>query len=325
MGIFSKKKEIDLNNVIDNPTSPEERRINMLMHLASIWTQTQTGVSLEIMRGIESHPLLWRTKGWCYAALEDLDKSLECFEAGFAAGDIRCGVYAHRLLREHTNDRERFEAMEIALEPYFRNRDNELLLAQAHLSLVKEDYVAAFTNYTTFVSGETNYSPGGIGSVFRAYQSLIEYKFNEITSDIYKVSDEQKEAWFTSLDYFFSDEIKTAEGEGLGWHNFIFIALMTSSIEREIKAGHFGSAHVLPELIAIYQEMIDLVDPPKRPETFSVDEITNALLIAIDKGNIFALINDAPIFFEENQISLKVLKKYQDELEEWGINRYLEG
>jgi hypothetical protein len=308
MGIFSKKKESDLNNVIDNPTPPEERRVAMLMQIATSWSTSKPEVSLEIMNGIGSHPMLARTRGWCYATLDDLENSLKSFEEGFAQGDVRCGVYAHRLLREHTNDVEKFEAMERALVPYFKKVDNDLLLAQAFLSLTKGDYVGAFTNYTNFVSGDTNYKAGAMAGIFTAYKDLVE----------------DTEAWMDAMDNFFSDEIKTSEGEGLGWNNFFFVAFMAGSLERELKAGHYDSASALPELNALYQQMIEIIDPPIHPETLSVDEVARILLIAIDKGNVFALINDAPIFFEENNLSLKPLKKYQDEFEAWGFTKFLE-
>lgn len=324
MGIFSKKREIDLNNVIDRPTPPEERRIAMLMQIATSWSTSKPEVSLEIMDGIDSHPMLARTRGWCYATMDDLESSLKSFEEGFAQGDIRCGVYAHRLLREHTNDVEKFEAMERALVPYFKKVDNDLLLAQAFLSLTKGDYVGAFTNYTNFVSGDTNYQAGAISGIFTAYKALIEDILTKTVSNREDVSDEDTEAWMDAMDNFFSDEIKTSEGEGLGWNNFFFVAFMAGSLERELKAGFYDSASVLPELNTLYQEMIEMIDPPIHPETLSVDEVARILLIAIDKGNIFSLINDAPIFFEENNLSQKPLKKYQDEFKAWGFTKFLE-
>jgi hypothetical protein len=323
MGIFSKKKAIDLSSVIERPTPANERRIAMLMQVAAMNATVSPELSLEIMQDLPSHPQIWRTKGWCYATLEDLDKALEAFDAGFAAGDVRCGVYGHRLLREHSSDEARFHAMEDALAPYFRSRDNELLLAQAVLSVTKGDFVAAFTNYCTFVSGDTNYAAGAGAAMFRAYQALIEEILDRTVSDRENVSEEETEAWFEAIDNFFDEEIKTAEGEGLGWNNFFFVVFMARAVERELKAGIYESASVLPTLNQLYQEMIEMINPPKHPETFSVEEIARALLLAIDKGDIFALVDAAPAFFEENDIPLDLIKKYQDEFEEWGFTQYL--
>jgi len=323
MGIFSKKKAIDLNNVIEKPTSPEVRRINMLMQVAANYATVKPELSLEIMAGIPQHPLLWRTKGWCYATLEDLDKSLESFDAGFAAGDVRCGVYGHRLLREHSSDMDRFDAMENALAPYFRKRDHDFLLAQAVLSMTKGDFVAAFTNYCTFVSDEKNYAAGAGAAIFGAYQTLVEDILNRTISDRENISDEDTAAWFEAIDKFFNEDITTADGSGLGWDHFIFVIFMARALERELKAGMYESASVLPALNQLYEEMIEMIDPPKHPDTFAIDEIARYLLLAIDKGDIFALVDAAPSFFEENNIPLNLIKKYQDEFEEWGFAQYL--
>lgn len=323
MALFSKKVEINFEDALVKVHSPEERRLNTQVLLAAHYSQLKPELALELLEDVTDHPILWRTRGWCYATLEDLTASIASFERGFALGDVRCGVYAHRLIRDHTSDREKLETIQIQLKPFFEGRDPDLLMAQAKLSLEVDNTRAAISNHLTYMCGE-EFCEGAAITIFATFRGLYETISTQLMKNPEEPSDEEAQAVEDALNHFFEEELRTAEGDPIGWPYFIYLVNLGTCLERELENGDFQSAGMLPEFTPIYEWAIDSFDPPIRPKIYSVEEIAKALINSIDRGNIYALHEFAPNFFEENNLDQSILKKYQNEFKSWGFNKYLE-
>ena len=89
--------------------------------------------ALKMTADVKEHPRLHRVRGWALLNADRFDDAIAEFEKGFAEGDVACGVYAHRKLREDGRDSAKFDHLETALVPYFNGRNVQLMYSQMML------------------------------------------------------------------------------------------------------------------------------------------------------------------------------------------------
>jgi hypothetical protein len=322
MGIFSKKVKSFNPEVAGVATSEEQRKLNVLMGVANALCQIKPDITLELTDSVESHPDLHKIRGWAYAEKEDLPGALEEFAKGFELGDIGCGVYLHRLLRDHTNDVARFNEVEKQLVPYFKARNVRLMYAQARLALDKKDYESAFTNFLSIMHEKDQPTVDFYGGTFfNVFMTLSAHISDKVAKNPEKPTDEEiKEAWDQVYD-FFEIDLLTAEGSSLGWSPFMYFYSVAEYLFREIEEGNYQSAIFLDEFNGFYVEFIDELNPPKRPKTFTKDFMWETILKSLEKGSLNSVLF-ARDFAKRNGYPVSEIKKYEDEFKAWGYKKY---
>jgi hypothetical protein len=109
-------------NVASISDRSESRRLNLLMEIASMLAFMDPEEALKMTADVQEHPRLHRVRGWALLNADRFDDAVAEFEKGFSEGDVACGVYAHRKLREDGRNPEKFDDLETALLPYFNRR-----------------------------------------------------------------------------------------------------------------------------------------------------------------------------------------------------------
>jgi hypothetical protein len=323
MGIFGKKAKSTNMEIALGGFSAEQRKLNVLMGVANAVCQEKPEVTLELTESLESHPDLHKVRGWAYAEKEDLPNALKEFEKGFALGDIGCGIYLHRLLRDHSDDEARFKQIERKLVPYFKARNVRLMYAQARLALNKKDYESAITNFLSIMheKGQPTVDLYG-GTFFNTFLMLSAEKADKVTKNPDEPTVEEVEEAWEHVQDFFEKDLKTAEGSPLGWTPFLYFFSMADYLFREIEEGNFQSAIFLDEFNKFYVELIQQLNPPKPPRTFSKDFIWEAILKSLERGSLNSILY-ARDFAKANSFPVSEIKKYEDEFNSWGYNKYL--
>jgi hypothetical protein len=293
------------------------------MDLANSLLVGNPDLSLELIAGVQKHPELHKVRGWAYAEKEELSKALEEFEKGFAGGHVGCGIYLHRLLRDVAKDEAHFHKVEAQLVPYFDSRNVSLMYAQARLAMRKKDYESAITNMITIMR-QTDQPTVDLfgGSFFNAFRLLSQYFAEKVTKDPENPTEEElDESWNLVLN-FFDNDLKTAEGSPLGWNPFFYFFDVAEYLFREIEEGNYRSASLLEEFNNLYVELIQELNPPKPPRTFTKDFIWQTMLKSLEQGDLFTILM-AGDFAKENRFPASEVKRYEDELDEWGLRKFL--
>jgi len=323
MGIFGKKssKSFVSDGFDDSPKG--QRKLSIVMDLANSLLVGNPDLSLELIAGVQKHPELHKVRGWAYAEKEELSKALEEFEKGFDEGHVGCGIYLHRLLRDVAKDEVRFHKVEAQLLPYFESKNVSFMYAQARLALRKKDYESAITNMITIMrqADQPTVDLFG-GSFFNAFRLVSQDFAEKVTKDPENPTEEElDESWNLVLN-FFSNDLKTAEGHPLEWNPFFYFFDVAEYLFREIEEGNYRSASLLDEFNNLYVELMQELNPPKPPRTFSKDFIWQTMLKSLEKGDLFTILM-AGDFAKENGYSASEVKPYEDELDEWGLRKFL--
>jgi hypothetical protein len=323
MGIFGKKSSTSFVSDGFDDSPKGQRKLSIVMDLANSLLVGNPDLSLELIAGVQKHPELHKVRGWAYAEKEELSKALEEFEKGFAGGHVGCGIYLHRLLRDVAKDEAHFHKVEAQLVPYFDSRNVSLMYAQARLAMRKKDYESAITNMITIMR-QTDQPTVDLfgGSFFNAFRLLSQYFAEKVTKDPENPTEEElDESWNLVLN-FFDNDLKTAEGSPLGWNPFFYFFDVAEYLFREIEEGNYRSASLLEEFNNLYVELIQELNPPKPPRTFTMDFIWQAMLKSLEKGDLFTILM-ASDFAKENGFPASEVKRYEDELDEWGLRKFL--
>jgi hypothetical protein len=298
------------------------RRLNLLIEIASMLAFMDPEEALKMTADVQDHPRLHRVRGWALLNADRFDDAIAEFEQGFSEGDVACGVYAHRKLREDGRDPEKFDDLETALVPYFNGRNVQLMYSQMMLALDNEDFNSAFTNAITILTSPNKPTVDSYGSTFFSlFTGLLQVLGERYVKNPESPTEEEMQKTWDALNDFFFTELKTAEGNSLEWIPLFYLSSIADYLFREIEEGHYGSAYVLAEFNEMYEEMIDQIDPPKRPETFSNEFIWNALLKSLEHGSVSAL-ECAREFAENNGFPVKEVEKYEEEFKAWGFDAY---
>jgi hypothetical protein len=323
MGIFGRKSDnnIDLSAFDDTPVG--RRKLNVLMQIAIHVRSDRPDVTLEITANVTNHPDLYRIRGWAYAEKEDLPQALAEFEKGFARGEIDCGVYLHRLLRENSDDHIRFDEIGAQLLPYYQAKNFRLMYAQARLANEKKDYESAITNAISIMEEKNQPTVGLWGTVFYGFFSQMSQEITEkISKKPLKPTDDELQKSWDAIMKFFESELKTAEGGPLGWNPYFYIFAVAEYLFREIEEGDPSSAPFLDDFNDFYVGLMKELDPPKPPKTFSKDFIWETMLQALEKGSLYAILG-AKDFAKANGFPVSEVKKYEEEFKLWGFEKFL--
>jgi hypothetical protein len=323
MGIFGKKSSTSFVSDGFDDSPKGQRKLSIVMDLANSLLVGNPDLSLELIAGVQKHPELHKVRGWAYAEKEELSKALEEFEKGFAGGHVGCGIYLHRLLRDVAKDEAHFHKVEAQLAPYFDSRNVSLMYAQARLAMRKKDYESAITNMITIMR-QTDQPTVDLfgGSFFNAFRLLSQYFAEKVTKDPENPTEEElDESWNLVLN-FFDNDLKTAEGSPLGWNPFFYFFDVAEYLFREIEEGNYRSASLLEEFNNLYVELIQELNPPKPPRTFTKDFIWQTMLKSLEQGDLFTILM-AGDFAKENRFPASEVKRYEDELDEWGLRKFL--
>jgi hypothetical protein len=323
MGIFGKKSSTSFVSDGFDDSPKGQRKLSIVMDLANSLLVGNPDLSLELIAGVQKHPELHKVRGWAYAEKEELSKALEEFEKGFAGGHVGCGIYLHRLLRDVAKDEAHFHKVEAQLVPYFDSRNVSLMYAQARLAMRKKDYESAITNMITIMR-QTDQPTVDLfgGSFFNAFRLLSQYFAEKVTKDPENPTEEElDESWNLVLN-FFDNDLKTAEGSPLGWNPFFYFFDVAEYLFREIEEGNYRSASLLEEFNNLYVELIQELNPPKPPRTFTKDFIWQTMLKSLEQGDLFTILM-AGDFAKENRFPASEVKRYEDELDEWGLRKFL--
>ena len=323
MGIFGKKAKSVNAEIIVDAFPAEQRKLNVLMGVANTVYQDKPEVALELTESLEGHPDLHKVRGWAYAEKEDLPNALKEFEKGFAMGDIGCGIYLHRLLRDHSDDDARFNEIDQKLVPYFKARNVRLMYAQARLALNKKDYESAITNFLSIMHEKDQPTVNMYGGTFfNTFLMLSADKADKVAKNPEEPTVEEVEEAWELVNDFFEKDLKTAEGSPLEWTPFLYFYSCAEYLFREIEEGNYQSAIFLDEFNEFYLELIQQLDPPKPPRTFSKDFIWEAILNSLERGSLNAILF-ARDFAKANRYPVSEIKKYEDEFKSWNLERYL--
>ena len=322
MGIFGKKS---INFVSDgfDETPIGKRKLNVVMDFANSLLTQDPDRALELIAGVDKHPELHKVRGWAYAEKEELTKALEEFEKGFNEGHVGCGIYLHRLLRDVANDEVHFRKVEAQLIPYFESRDVAFLYAQARLAMRKKDYNSAITNMITImrqVDQPTVDLYGG--SFFNAFRLLSQDFAEKVSKDPENPTEEEFQRSWELILNFFDNDLKTAEGNPLEWNPYYYFFEVAEYLFREIEEGNYRSASLLDEFNTLYVELMQELNPPKPPRTFTKDFIWQAMLKSLEHGDGFTLVM-ARDFAKANGFSVSEIEKYEAEFEAWGLRKYV--
>jgi len=322
MGIFGKKS---INFVSDgfDETPIGKRKLNVVMDFANSLLTQDPDRALELIAGVDKHPELHKVRGWAYAEKEELTKALEEFEKGFNEGHVGCGIYLHRLLRDVANDEVHFRKVEAQLIPYFESRDVAFLYAQARLAMRKKDYNSAITNMITImrqVDQPTVDLYGG--SFFNAFRLLSQDFAEKVSKDPENPTEEEFQRSWELILNFFDNDLKTAEGNPLEWNPYYYFFDVAEYLFREIEEGNYRSASLLDEFNTLYVELMQELNPPKPPRTFTKDFIWQAILKSLEHGDGFTLVM-ARDFAKANGFSVSEIEKYEAEFEAWGLRKYV--
>lgn len=322
MGIFGKKS---INFVSDgfDETPIGKRKLNVVMDFANSLLTEDPDRALELIAGVDKHPELHKVRGWAYAEKEELTKALEEFEKGFNEGHVGCGIYLHRLLRDVANDEVHFRKVEAQLIPYFESRDVAFLYAQARLAMRKKDYNSAITNMITImrqVDQPTVDLYGG--SFFNAFRLLSQDFAEKVSKDPENPTEEEFQRSWELILNFFDNDLKTAEGNPLEWNPYYYFFDVAEYLFREIEEGNYRSASLLDEFNTLYVELMQELNPPKPPRTFTKDFIWQAILKSLEHGDGFTLVM-ARDFAKANGFSVSEIEKYEAEFEAWGLRKYV--
>lgn len=322
MGIFGKKS---INFVSDgfDETPISQRKLNVVMDLANSLLTEDPDLALELISGVDKHPELHKVRGWAYAEKEELAKALEEFDKGFNEGHVGCGIYLHRLLRDVANDEVHFRKVEAQLIPYFESRDVAFMYAQARLALRKKDYNSAITNMIT-IMGQVDQPTVDLygGSFFNAFRLLSQDFAEKVAKDPENPTEEELESSWELVLHFFDSDLKTVEGSPLEWNPFFYFFDVAEYLFREIEEGNYRSASILNEFNDLYLELIEQLNPPKPPRTFTKDFIWQAMLKSLEKGDLFTILM-ARDFAIANGFSVSEIEKYEAEFEAWGLRKYV--
>lgn len=293
------------------------------MDLANALVTEDPDLALELISGVDKHPELHKVRGWAYAEKEELAKAIQEFEKGFNEGNVGCGIYLHRLLRDVANDEVHFRKVEAQLIPYFESRDVALLYAQARLAMRKKDYNSAITNMITIVRqvDQPTVDLYG-GSFFNAFRLLSLDFADKVAKDPENPTEEELESSWELVLNFFDSDLKTAEGSPLEWNPFFYFFDVAEYLFREIKEGNYRSASILDEFNDLYLELMEQLNPPKPPRTFTKDFIWKAMLKSLEKGDLFTILM-ARDFATANGFSVSEIEKYEEEFEAWGLGKYI--
>jgi hypothetical protein len=323
MGIFGKKssKSFVSDGFDDSPKG--QRKLSIVMDLANSLLVGNPDLSLELIAGVQKHPELHKVRGWAYAEKEELSKALEEFEKGFDEGHVGCGIYLHRLLRDVAKDEDRFHKVEAQLLPYFESKNVSFMYAQARLALRKKDYESAIGNMITIMR-QTDQPTVDLfgGSFFNAFRLLSQDFAEKVSKDPENPTEEEFQSSWELILNFFDNELKTAEGHPLEWNPFFYFFDVAEYLFREIEEGNYRSASLLDEFNNLYVELMQELNPPKPPRTFTKDFIWQAILKSLEKGDLFTILM-AGDFAKENGFPASGIKQYEDELNEWGLRKYL--
>ena len=322
MGIFGKKS---INFVSDgfDETPIGKRKLNVVMGFANSLLTEDPDLALELIAGLDKHPELHKVRGWAYAEKEELAQALEEFEKGFNEGHVGCGIYLHRLLRDVANDEVHFRKVEAQLIPYFESRDVAFLYAQARLALRKKDYNSAISNMITIMSqvDQPTVDLYG-GSFFNAFRLLSQDFAEKVSKDPENPTEEEFQRSWELILNFFDNDLKTAEGNPLEWNPYYYFFEVAEYLFREIEEGNYQSASLLDEFNTLYVELMQELNPPKPPRTFTKDFIWQAILKSLEHGDGFTLVM-ARDFAKANGFSVSEIEKYEAEFEAWGLRKYV--
>jgi hypothetical protein len=323
MGIFGKKssKSFVSEGFDDSPKG--QRKLSIVMDLANSLLVGNPDLSLELIAGVQKHPELHKVRGWAYSEKEELSKALEEFEKGFDEGHVGCGIYLHRLLRDVAKDEVRFHKVEAQLLPYFESKNVSFMYAQARLALRKKDYESAIGNMITIMR-QTDQPTVDLfgGSFFNAFRLLSQDFAEKVSKDPENPTEEEFQRSWELILNFFDNDLKTAEGHPLGWNPHYYFFDVAEYLFREIEEGNYGSASLLNEFNKLYVELMQELNPPKPPRTFTKDFIWQAILVSLEKGDLFTILM-AGDFAKENRFPTSEIKQYEDEFNEWGLRKYL--
>jgi len=323
MGIFGKKSSRSFVSDGFDETPIGQRKLNVVMDLASSLVVGNPDLSLELIAGVQKHPELHKVRGWAYAEKEELSNALDEFQKGFDEGNIGCGIYLHRLLRDVANDEVRFHKVEAQLLPYFESKNVSLMYAQARLALRKKDYESAITNMITIMrqADQPTVDLFG-GSFFNAFRLLSQDFAEKVSKDPENPTEEELETSWELILNFFDSDLKTAEGHPLQWNPFFYFFDVAEYLFREIEEGNYRSASLLHEFNDLYMGLMEELSPPKPPRTFTKDFIWQTMLKSLEKGDLYTILM-AVDFAKENGFSATEVKQYEDEFNEWGLSKYL--
>jgi hypothetical protein len=197
------------------------------------------------------------------------------------------------------------------------------MYAQARLAMRKKDYESAITNMVTIMH-QTDQPTVDLfgGSFFNAFRLLSQNFAEKVTRDPENPTEEElEESWNLVLNFFHND-LKTAEGSPLEWNPFFYFFEVAEYLFREIEEGNYRSASLLDEFNNLYVELMQELNPPKPPRTFSKDFIWQTMLKSLEKGDLFTILM-AGDFAKENRFPASEIKQYEDELNDWGLRKYL--
>jgi hypothetical protein len=323
MGIFRRNNQVETKITFED-TPAGKRKYNVLLDVVNAIAEEKPDLALTLTENIPTSPSLLRIRGWAYAELEDLDNCLSTFRKGWNEGDVACGVYLHRLYRDLNLDQEIFSSIDSSLQKYFDSRDIQFMYAQLRLAFKGKNYSAAINNALgiTFEKEKPTVSKYG-ATFYSIFVQLMQDLTLANVSDPAKMTDTDLEIVWQQINEFFDSGIKTAEGDSLGWNPFLYFGQIAEYIFREIEDGNFGSASVLPEFNEFYLNLIEDLDPPIPPRTFTTEEIWNALLKSLNQGDLHS-IYIAEDFAEANGLPIQELKIYKDEFDSWGFEKYLQ-
>ncbi len=323
MGIFTKKVDVrfDPNTFHDTPEG--RRKLNVVMDLANSLIEEDPDLALELIAGVKMHPDLHKIRGWAYAEKEELPKALEEFQNGFDLGNISCGVYLHRLLRDFSDDEDRFQNVETQLLPYLQSRNVSFMYAQARLALRKKDFVSAITNMISIMHEKDQATVDLFGGSFFSAFRLLSLDFAEKeTKDLENPTEDELERSWNQINNFFENELKTSDGNSLEWDPFLYFFMVAEYLFREIEEGNYRSASILDEFNDLYVDLIQQLDPPEPPKTFSKDFIWEVTLKSLEKGDLYSILM-ARSFAKVNGFPVSEIKRYEDEFTNWGLRKYV--
>ena len=323
MGIFGKKssKSFVSDGFDDSPKG--QRKLSIVMDLANSLLVGNPDLSLELITGVQKHSELHKVRGWAYAEKEELSKAIEEFEKGFDEGHVGCGIYLHRLLRDVAKDEAGFHKVEAQLVPYFESKNVSFMYAQARLALRKKDYESAIGNMITIMR-QTDQPTVDLfgGSFFNAFRLLSQDFAEKVSKDPENPTEEEIQRSWELILNFFDNDLKTAEGNPLEWNPYYYFFDVAEYLFREIEEGNYRSASLLDEFNTLYVELMQELNPPKPPRTFTKDFIWQALLASLEKGDLFTILM-AGDFAKENGFPASEIKEYENEFNDWGLRKYL--
>ena len=197
------------------------------------------------------------------------------------------------------------------------------MYAQARLALSKKDYNSAITNMITImrqVDQPTVDLYGG--SFFNAFRLLSQDFAEKVSKDPENPTEEEFQRSWELILNFFDNDLKTAEGNPLEWNPYYYFFDVAEYLFREIEEGNYRSASLLDEFNNLYVELMQELNPPKPPRTFTKDFIWQAILKSLEQGDLFTILT-ARDFAKANGFSVSEIEKYEAEFEAWGLRKYL--